>query len=216
MTAVAGYFSRVWNGLWTVLVGMRVTLRYFFKPETVVTFQYPRERDPDGIPHRHRGIHFLQAELCIFCDKCVRACPVDCITLEGTRDTDHKGISGAVEGADYYARQGAKGALLTRFTIDYSKCLFCNLCCEPCPEDCIHMGPEWDFSGYSRLEMTKNLLTDRRYSLEDERFSRSAKKYVEELAARKKREKEEKKKAAPGAGAAKKPATGASPPEAAQ
>jgi NADH-quinone oxidoreductase subunit I len=40
--------------------------------------------------------------------------------------------------------------LVTGFTIDYSKCMFCALCVEPCPVDCIFMGATHDLSCYSR------------------------------------------------------------------
>jgi formate hydrogenlyase subunit 6/NADH:ubiquinone oxidoreductase subunit I len=39
-----------------------------------------------------------------------------------------------------------------RYAIDYSKCLFCALCTEPCPTDCIHMGKLHDLSGYTRQD----------------------------------------------------------------
>jgi NADH-quinone oxidoreductase subunit I len=39
---------------------------------------------------------------------------------------------------------------ITGFTIDYSKCMFCALCVEPCPVDCIFMGASHDLSCYSR------------------------------------------------------------------
>ena len=35
-------------------------------------------------------------------------------------------------------------------TIDYSKCMFCALCVDPCPVDCIFMGATHDLSCYSR------------------------------------------------------------------
>ena len=34
--------------------------------------------------------------------------------------------------------------------IDYGKCLFCALCVDPCPVDCIFMGWSHDLSCYSR------------------------------------------------------------------
>jgi NADH-quinone oxidoreductase subunit I len=43
-----------------------------------------------------------------------------------------------------------KGFRVTGFTIDYSKCMFCALCVEPCPVDCIFMGATHDLSCYSR------------------------------------------------------------------
>ena len=45
-----------------------------------------------------------------------------------------------------------KNGQLVRFAIDYSKCLFCALCTEPCPTDCIHMGKLHDLSSYSRAD----------------------------------------------------------------
>jgi NADH-quinone oxidoreductase subunit I len=35
-------------------------------------------------------------------------------------------------------------------TIDYTKCMFCALCVDPCPVDCIFMGSNHDLSCYSR------------------------------------------------------------------
>ena len=34
--------------------------------------------------------------------------------------------------------------------IDYTKCMFCALCVDPCPVDCIFMGSNYDLSCYSR------------------------------------------------------------------
>ena len=42
---------------------------------------------------------------------------------------------------------------MTRYAIDYSKCMFCALCVDPCPTDCIHMGNVHDLSGYDRESM---------------------------------------------------------------
>jgi len=149
-----GYFSEIFQVGKSILVGMGITLRYLRKPSTIVTIQYPREREQ--LPPRHRGLHFLETEKCIMCFICAKACPVDCIWIEGSRD-------GAVEGSHV----GDK-AWITKFTIDYGLCIYCNLCCEPCPKDCIHMGQEFDFAGYTRLSMEKNLLTGKPYTEEDE------------------------------------------------
>jgi NADH-quinone oxidoreductase subunit I len=43
-----------------------------------------------------------------------------------------------------------KGFKITGYTIDYTKCMFCALCVEPCPVDCIFMGATHDLSCYSR------------------------------------------------------------------
>ena len=101
---VADYFRKIYQNCRAIVIGMSITIRYFFRPETVITLQYPHEMDK--LPDRHRGIHFLETEKCIMCYICAKACPVDCIYIEGTRD-------GEVEGA----YQG-KGVVMTKVVID--------------------------------------------------------------------------------------------------
>ena len=62
-----------------------------------------------------------------------RACPVDCIYIDKEK-----------------APPPAKGFVVTGFTIDYTKCMFCALCVDPCPVDCIFMGSTYDLSCYTR------------------------------------------------------------------
>jgi formate hydrogenlyase subunit 6/NADH:ubiquinone oxidoreductase subunit I len=45
------------------------------------------------------------------------------------------------------------GGAMTRYAIDYAKCMFCALCVDPCPTDCIHMGNLHDMSGFTRESM---------------------------------------------------------------
>ncbi|MCZ6689730.1 MAG: NADH-quinone oxidoreductase subunit I [Planctomycetota bacterium] len=185
-SAFGQYFKSIWSNARSIFIGLGVTIRYFFRPHTVITLQYPREMDK--LPERHRGIHFLETEKCIMCYICAKACPVDCIYIEGTRDGDIEG-----------AYQGNK-AVMTMFVIDYSLCIMCNLCCEPCPKDCIHMGQEFHFTGTERNEMYKNLLEDRRYTKDDDAWVKSKRPDIVRLAEEKKQKKlavmEAKKKAA--------------------
>jgi NADH-quinone oxidoreductase subunit I len=191
-----GYFKQIADVGKTIAKGMGITLSYFRrKKETRITLQYPRESEK--LPPRHRGIHFLETEKCIMCFICARACPVDCIDIEGSRD-------GSVPGSHV----GDK-AWLTRFTIDYGKCIFCNLCCEPCPKDCIHMGQEFDFSGYARGNLSKNLLTNRGFTQADLTYVKDARPQIDALAAEKARQKAEAAKKAAAEAAAKKAAAAA-------
>ncbi len=132
------YFADIWDTLKTISIGMGITLKYCFAK--TVTVQYP-DMAPVLQP-RYRGFHWFEAEKCIACDQCAKACPVDCIYIEktGARKID-KATGEAIGGA------------LTRYAIDYSKCMFCALCCEPCPTDCIHMGNNHDLSAFTRKEM---------------------------------------------------------------
>lgn len=132
------YFRNIYLTVKTVLIGMRITLKYCFA--RTVTVQYP-----DVAPvlqARFRGIHYFEIEKCIACDLCARACPVDCIYIQKTAPRKIDKATGV-----------AAGGAVTRFAIDYAKCMFCALCTEPCPTECIHMGNVHAMAGYDRESM---------------------------------------------------------------
>ena len=138
--SVAAYFREIGDTVRTVFVGMKITLRYCFQKP--VTVNYPEQRL--SFAPRYRGIHEFELNKCIACDLCAKACPVDCIYIDKTGPRRIDKVSGLVDESD------SKNGQLVRFAIDYSKCLFCALCTEPCPTLCIHMGKLHDLSGYSR------------------------------------------------------------------
>jgi NADH-quinone oxidoreductase subunit I len=132
-----GYFQNLYDNIRTIAIGMKITIKYCF--QRTVTVQYPEQHL--SLAPRYRGFHEFEEDLCIACDLCVKACPVDCIYIDksGPRKIDKD-------------TGKATGGELLRYAIDYSKCLFCALCTEPCPTDCIHMGKLHDLSGYSRQD----------------------------------------------------------------
>lgn len=136
--SVRAYFRDIYDNVRSISIGMKITLKYCF--QKTVTVQYPEQRL--SFAPRYRGIHEFEAERCIACENCVKACPVNCIYIDKTapRKID-KNTNRAV------------GGELVRYAIDYSKCLFCALCTEPCPTDCIHMGKLHDLSSYSREDV---------------------------------------------------------------
>jgi NADH-quinone oxidoreductase subunit I len=136
--SAGGYFSEIADTMRSVWVGMKITLRYCF--QRTATVNYPEHRLK--LAPRYRGIHEFEADLCIACDLCVKACPVDCIYIDKTAPRKIDKATGKAIGGD-----------LVRFAIDYSKCMFCALCTEPCPTQCIHMGKLHDLSCYSREDV---------------------------------------------------------------
>lgn len=130
---VGQYFADIWAGISSTYVGMRLTLRYCFRPK--VTMQYPEVKPV--IPDTHRGLHGYHEETCNGCGMCLRACPVDCIAIEK-------------------AGRG-KNVMITRFDIDYTKCIFCELCTDSCATDSLTMTEAYDLSSFSRGDCVLHL-----------------------------------------------------------
>ena len=212
------YIRNIYRGVWTVLVGMRVTIRQFFEPE--VTHQYPYEHDYEKkrnvreIPKGYRGQLYNRVEDCIGCKKCEMICPVDCITITATKlpkgeqlwDSmnvvhfkDGREVIGIIEGSEKVkpgeaftvtnitSRQGpqvvadrfeASGDAarvqtfstdevarvvtrnrvvfyLDRFDIDMSLCMYCGLCTEVCPTECLTMMDSLEGIEYSKFDRTE-------------------------------------------------------------
>ena len=128
------WFRNVLQAVKTVAQGMYITLWYFLQTYRRKTFterfEYPEL--PVPVKPRYRGFHRFDLTTCIGCDKCARACPVDCIYIEKIKNPVGKGFR------------------VNGFKIDYTKCMFCALCVDPCPVDCIFMGSTYDQSCFSR------------------------------------------------------------------
>jgi len=168
------YFYNFWQGLYTILIGMKVTLRHVFIP--AVTIQYPSVKPQ--LPERERNRLYVNMDDCIGCDQCARACPVNCIEIETV-----KSIPGEDLGT---TSNGKKKALwVTTFNIDFAKCCYCQLCVFPCPTECIYMTDVYEFSEFQRESLVYDFVT----LTSEERIQK--KKNFEEMQAKKEAEKAE-------------------------
>lgn len=169
------YFKNTWEGIYTILVGMKVTWKHLFVP--AVTIQYPEERVP--MVERARNRLFVNMDDCIGCNQCSNACPVNCIEIETVKSlpTDDLGITS----------NGKKKALwVTKFDIDIAKCCYCQLCVFPCPTDCIYMTDVYEFSEFNRNDLIYKFanFTDAEIKEKNDNFEKfQAEKEAQKLAA---------------------------------
>ena len=117
MTRVLSYLKSLM--LVEFLLGMKLTLKYMFKPK--YTVNYPFEKFPQSA--RFRGLHALRRypngeERCIACKLCEAVCPALAITIDAEPRED-----------------GSRRT--TRYEIDLFKCIYCGFCEESCPVDSI-------------------------------------------------------------------------------
>ena len=172
------YIYNFWQGLYTILVGMKVTFKHLFVP--AVTIQYPSVKPQ--LPERERNRLYVNMDDCIGCDQCARACPVNCIEIETVKSLPEEDLGKTSNGKK-------KVLWVTTFNIDFAKCCYCQLCVFPCPTDCIYMTDVYEFSEFKR----ENLLYDFVTLLPEEREQKKknfaemqAKKEAEKIAAAKK------------------------------
>jgi formate hydrogenlyase subunit 6/NADH:ubiquinone oxidoreductase subunit I len=154
------YFRDIWSGIYTSLVGLKLTLlhllkaykrrkpfyvsenQYFAQKNGLVTLQYPRETLP--LPDNARYQLHNEIDDCIVCDKCAKVCPVDCIDIEVIKATEEIGKTSDGTSKRLYA---------ATFDIDMAKCCFCGLCTTVCPTECLTMTHEYDYSVVTVQEM---------------------------------------------------------------
>jgi len=142
------YFGDIFKGIWTVLVGMKVTFAHLFTP--ALSIQYPDTRLK--LPERARNRLYVNMDDCIGCDQCSAACPVSCIKIETVKSVPGDDLGTTSTGQK-------KRLWVTTFDIDIAKCCYCALCVYPCPTECIKMTDVYEFSEYDRKNLIYNYVT---------------------------------------------------------
>jgi NADH-quinone oxidoreductase subunit I len=138
---MVAYFSEIFSGLWSLILGLSVTFVEFFKP--TVTVQYPYQTLK--MTERYRGhIELIANEEgkpnCISCMMCQRTCPSGCISLAGEKV------------------EGQKKKMLTKYVLDFTKCSLCGSCVESCKFNAIEYSKEYNLASTRREDFIFDLL----------------------------------------------------------
>lgn len=123
--SILGWVREIVDGVQSTTTGLGMTARFIWENVTdkegeanAMTLDYPVH--PANIPEGYRGHLFNDVDRCTLCKSCSRACPIDCITMEGELNENSK-------------------FRVSRYDIDLSKCIYCGLCVQACPTDCLTM-----------------------------------------------------------------------------
>ena len=148
-------FKEIIGGFWSLVTGMRITLKEFFKP--TITVHYPHQTLK--ISPRFRGHIELVRDpetgkaKCFACKLCERACPSDCITVEGAK------------------LEGAKKKSVTAYRLDFTKCSLCGSCVEACRDGAIRFSRDYNLASLDKddfvMDLFKRLEQEARENPED-------------------------------------------------
>jgi NADH-quinone oxidoreductase subunit I len=131
----------IYTGLKSLFIGLGITIGQFFKP--TVTVHYPHETLK--IPARFRGHIELVRDpatgkpKCFVCKLCEKACPSDCITVEGIKP------------------EGAKRKTVTNYRLDFTKCSLCGSCVEACRDGAIRFSREYNLASTNKEDYIMDL-----------------------------------------------------------
>lgn len=147
MAFLKDYIKDVYQGVSSLLKGMKLTGYYFTHRKEIITQQYPDNRTEMKLADRFRGevvmIHDEHNEhACTGCTACELACPNATIKIITKFDT---------------TPEGKKKKALDTFIYHLELCTLCNLCIEACPTDAIKMAQSFEHSVTDRSKLTKKL-----------------------------------------------------------
>jgi len=148
MNALHKYITTFFTGFRSLLIGMRATLRVFFRKKT--TECYPENRKTLTQFDRFRGeltlIHNEQNQhKCIACGICEINCPNGTIHITNEMITDD---------------DGKKKKVLVNYEYDHGSCLFCRLCVKTCPQQALAFVATFEHAVFTRSKLIHKLNHD--------------------------------------------------------
>jgi NADH-quinone oxidoreductase subunit I len=160
------------KGLWSLIVGLKVTGKEFCKPW--ITVHYPRQEVTNLESYRgHIDLVPRPDEpkkpLCIVCKRCEEVCPSGCIRVEGHVPGEQTGearqllLISNVPLPNSAARDPICAAdktlrVLDGFTLNYNYCSLCGLCVQCCPVSSLTFSSDVYLAGGSRRDFEYDLL----------------------------------------------------------
>jgi NADH-quinone oxidoreductase subunit I len=147
MAFLKNYITEVYQGVRSLLKGMKLTGYYFTHRKEIITQQYPDNKAEMKLPERFRGEVVMKHDdhnehACTGCTACELACPNATIKIITKFDI---------------TPEGKKKKALDTFIYHLELCTMCNLCIEACPTDAIKMAQNFEHSVTDRSKLTKKL-----------------------------------------------------------
>ena len=139
------YIYSWFTGLKSLVTGLKVTIREFFRPK--VTERYPENRATLVMFDRFRGELVMPHDennqhACTACGICMMNCPNGTIHVISKTETTEDGKTKKV---------------LDRHEYDLGQCTFCNLCVLTCPSHAIIFSTEFENAVFTRSKLQKVL-----------------------------------------------------------
>jgi len=145
------YFNEIFQGFWSLIIGMSITFREFFKP--VVTVPYPYKTIK--MSPRYRGhIELVENEdgtpKCVACGMCQRGCPSGCISLASESVAYEVEVKGEIK--------KKKKKVLTKYNLNFTTCSLCGQCVESCNFGAIEFSKEYNLASARKEDFHFDLL----------------------------------------------------------
>jgi NADH-quinone oxidoreductase subunit I len=141
-TTLGKYLQEILTGSWSLLVGMGITMRQTLRRPVTLNYPYESLRmterfrgHVDLIPNEETG-----EPNCVVCMACQKACPSNCIRVEGVKP------------------EGAKRRFPTLFLLDFTTCSLCGLCVESCKFNALKYSRDYNLASLRKEDYQMDLL----------------------------------------------------------
>lgn len=145
MRSIINYLKDIIEAVISLLKGMRVTGRYFFKPSAIVTQKYPDNRKTLVMFERFKGEVIMphnenNEHKCTGCGICEINCP------NGSIEVISKTI---------ITEDGKKKRVIDKHIYRLGMCTFCALCVKSCPFHALAFSQEFEHAVFNRANLIK-------------------------------------------------------------